>query len=228
MRVLKRQLRFLFMIFYAKYLFIKYKARVSPLAYISKKTILSSNSLVHSKVNIINSFVGNSTYIGENTQLPDAHIGAFCSISANIEILKYTHPTSNFVSTHPAFFSLLKQSGYTFVSNQLFQEELYYDKERGISIEIGNDVWIGSNVLLIAGIKIGDGAIIAAGSVVTKDVTPYSIVGGVPAKLIRYRFTEDDISFLEKIKWWNKSSKWLESNASLFSDIKTFKKNYSE
>ncbi len=93
---------------------------------------------------------------------------------------------------------------------------------------IGNDVWIGSKVLIIGGIEIGNGAIIAAGSVVTTTVLPYEIVGGVPAKKIRSRFTDEQISFLEEIKWWDKSPKWLQENIALFEDIELFidKANY--
>ena len=90
------------------------------------------------------------------------------------------------------------------------------------SIIIGNDVWIGDNVLIFEGIRIGDGAIIAAGAVVTKDVDPYAIVGGVPAKLIRKRFTQDQIDFLRAFKWWNKPESWIKSNVEDFTNIEVF------
>ena len=228
MLLFKQIVRYLFMIIYGKYLYFKYRIRVSPKAYISRKTILSEYNSIHSKVNIINSSIGYATYIGDKTQLPDAEIGSYCSISKNVELLKYTHPTSKFVSTHPAFFSLLEQSGFTFTSEQLFQEELFYDDKKKVRISIGNDVWIGTNVLLMGGIRISDGAIIAAGAVVTRDVLPYEIVGGIPAKTIRFRFNEDEICFLNKIKWWNKSTSWLKLNIGLFSDIKDFRKNFKE
>ena len=69
---------------------------------------------------------------------------------------------------------------------------------------IGNDVWIGLNATILDGVTIGDGAIVAAGAVVTKDVPPYAVVAGVPAKIIKYRFTESQIDFLLKFRWWEK------------------------
>lgn len=92
----------------------------------------------------------------------------------------------------------------------------------GRSCIIGNDVWIGAYVNIIEGITIGDGAIIAAGSVVTQDVPPYAVVGGVPAKVIKYRFEQDIIEQLKKIEWWNKDQKWLKKNAHLFDDVYKF------
>ena len=83
-------------------------------------------------------------------------------------------------------------------------------------VTIGNDVWIGANVIILSGVSIGDGAIIAAGAVVTKDVEDYSIVGGVPAKLIKYRFSKEQIHRLQKIKWWDWSHEKIEEHIEEF------------
>lgn len=119
-----------------------------------------------------------------------------------------------FISTSPVFFSTLKQAVETFVDKNLFDEQMEIE---GYKCIIGNDVWIGSKVLIKGGVRIGDGAIVAMGSIVTKDVPPYAIVGGVPAKVIRYRYSESEIQQLLKFKWWNRDVEWIKSNAHLFS-----------
>jgi acetyltransferase-like isoleucine patch superfamily enzyme len=84
---------------------------------------------------------------------------------------------------------------------------------------IGHDVWIGAKAILKTGVTIGNGAIVAAGAVVTSDVAPYSIVGGIPAKLIRYRFEPHEIAKLQAMNWWDKDLQWLIANKDNFTDI---------
>lgn len=210
------------MVIYSKILFLKLQVKIHPTVFISKKTFFAGYNVIHNNVNIVNSSLGYASYVGKNCIMPNVVIGSYCSISGNVEVLPYTHPTSIHVSTHPAFFSLLKQAGFTFAKKQLFQEQLFFDKEKGVTVKIGNDVWIGSNVLILGGVEIGDGAIIAAGSIVLKNVPPYAIIGGVPAKVIKYRFHEEQVKFLSKIKWWDKSPNWLSEHAELFSNIENF------
>lgn len=162
--------------------------------------------------------IGYGSYIGERSCL-NAVIGRYCSISSDVKTISGTHPTTGFVSTHPCFFSTKKQAGFTYVTEDLFNEEIFVDSERHL-VQIGNDVWIGSNVLILPGVHIGDGAVIAAGAVVTKDVEPYSIVGGVPAKIVRYRFESKEIrNKLSEIKWWNMPQSWIQEHADLFKDV---------
>jgi acetyltransferase-like isoleucine patch superfamily enzyme len=140
--------------------------------------------------------VGKHTYIARDCLVHNSKIGAFCSIGNNVTIAPGAHPVNEFPSTHPVFYSTKKQNGTSFATTQQFIEM----KE----VVIGNDVWIGSHCVIIDGITIGDGAIIAAGAVVVSDVLPYSVVGGVPAKHIKYRFDETIVSKLLTEKWWEK------------------------
>ena len=100
----------------------------------------------------------------------------------------------------------------------------YLNKDAGIQVIIGNDVWIGNDVKLMEGITIGDGAVIGTGAVVTKDVEPYSVYAGVPAKKIKLRFSEEQIEELVKIKWWDKDEEFIRNNvkASVFDDVDRF------
>jgi serine acetyltransferase len=99
----------------------------------------------------------------------------------------------------------------------MFSELKYVDDK--YFVEIGNDVWLGDNVTILSGIKIGDGAIIGANSLIIKDIEPYSINVGSPSKIVRYRFEKEIIDDLLFVQWWNKDFKWLDENSHLFSDV---------
>ncbi|TQO60651.1 CatB-related O-acetyltransferase [Vibrio cholerae] len=125
----------------------------------------------------------------------DSIVGRYCSISGGLKIIGTEHPLHTF-TTSPLTYE------YDFLGGerQPFALKPLKTAER---LVIGNDVWIGQNVSLKAGIKIADGAVIAANAVVTKDVPPYAVVGGIPAKVIKYRFSESEICQLLELKWWN-------------------------
>lgn len=180
------------------------------------------NSFFHGKM-------GMGSYIGKNCNLK-ANIGRFTSISNSVFCNPGVHPyQAPFVSTSPCFFSLnpyKDQCGGTFAKEQLFNEFKLVDEEKNIAVEIGNDVWIGERVFLVGGIHVGDGAVIMAGGVVTKDVPPYAIVGGVPAKVIKYRYDEETINFLLETKWWNNSIAWFQDNWRLMSNLENLKEYY--
>jgi acetyltransferase-like isoleucine patch superfamily enzyme len=141
--------------------------------------------------------IGKYTYINVNSIVyPLVKIGRFCSIARNCEIGVAEHPIY-FVSTHPFQFN-----------KTIFKSKEYLDIQKVKWLGhretiIGNDVWIGAKAIIKTGLCIGDGAVIASGAVVTKDIPPYAIVGGVPAKILKYRFTDPIIKELLDIKWWD-------------------------
>lgn len=192
---------------------ISYSAKIAGGTKLGKYTKIGSKSY-------IKGVVGNYTYISSYCRI-NADIGSFCSISPNVKIIEATHPVK-FVSTSPVFYSTKKQCGISFVEQDSFEEILHVGLESELACKIGNDVWIGENALIKGGITIGNGAIIAMGAVVVSDVEPYSIFGGVPAKKIGTRFNSEEISVLEKTKWWDNSEQWLKENSDVFLNVRDF------
>jgi acetyltransferase-like isoleucine patch superfamily enzyme len=158
--------------------------------------------------------LGDFSYVGPRSRITRTEVGKFTCIGPDVIVGLGNHPAHNFVSTHPAFFSTHCQAGFTFVSSSLFDE---YEK-----CKIGNDVWIGARAIVLDGLSIGNGAIIGAGAVVTKDVPAFAVVVGVPAKILRYRFEQSKIEYLEEFKWWDRDVEWLQNNHKLFTDIAIF------
>ncbi|WP_425524556.1 CatB-related O-acetyltransferase [Diplocloster hominis] len=172
----------------------------------------------------ISSKLGFGSYVASNSFIRHTEIGRYCCIGKNVRVVDVTHPSNTFVSVHPAFYSVNNISGKSYIEKEKFQEKLKINSDSDRAVIIGNDVWIGDGVQIIGGHKIGDGAIVAAGAVVTKDVRPYAIVGGVPAGIIRYRFDDDDISYLMQLRWWDKDQDWIEKHAVYFEDIKLLRR----
>ena len=173
---------------------------------------IAKGAIVH------NCELGYACAVSKWSMLFDTKIGRYTVMAFGLQIVTGVHPTRVFASVHPSFYSLKKQYGFTYVKEQKFEEVKRADSY-GHNVVIGNDVWIGANVSIIGGCTIGDGAIVAAGAVVTKDVPPYAIVGGVPARIIRYRFTKEQIDTLLEFKWWNKDESWIRQHADDFEDI---------
>jgi len=184
-----------------------------------KNSVLEEHILIGASSKLKDVTIGSFSYLSKNAHLTNLSIGRFCSIGPNIKNHLGNHPTKVFVSTHPSFYTPLS-SVNSFVDIETFVSY-------GERVVIGNDVWIGEDVIIMDGVKIGNGAIVATRAVVTKDVAPYSIVGGLPAKHIRYRFNKETIDRLEKIKWWNKDLSWIKNNISEFQDINSFLKKHS-
>ena len=143
------------------------------------------------------------SYVNRGSNIMSGKIGKYCSIGYNVDIGMFEHPVSMVSS-----------------SKEIYK---FTDDWEEISSPpiIGNDVWIGSKATILQGVTVGNGAISA---VVTKDVQPYAIVGGVPAKIIKYRFDEDIRNRLEEIKWWDKDDEWIDKYRVYFKDPKDFLK----
>ena len=173
---------------------------------------------VSRNTNIFNSEIGLGTYIAPNSKFSNCKIGNYSLVG--FEALIGGHPLHDIVSVHPAFYSTRAQYGFTYVDKDYYQEYFYADEKNKYSIIIGNDVWVtAGSTKIIQGVTIGDGAVVMADAVVTKNVPPYAIVGGIPAKIIGYRFSEIQIEFLLKLKWWNRDEKWISEHIEYFKNI---------
>lgn len=199
-------------------MYIRYKVKKRHVFFEKNVNVSRSSSFEgYNKLaekSVFDGHMGYGSYMGSNCFIK-ANIGKYTCISSNVISVIGKHPTKEWVSLHPAFFSDRKQCGMTYVKENRFNEFT----ETTI---IGNDVWIGHSALILEGVKIGDGAIVGAGAVVTKDVPPYSIVVGVPAKVIKYRFSENEIAKLSELKWWDQSVEWIKENVDKFCDIRNF------
>ncbi len=177
---------------------------INNINYLSRQTEIHQSAIIESPIRTYgfiqikkDSEVGRFSYFNHNsTVFRGVKIGRYCSIGKNCQIGVYEHPL-DWITTSPITYNM----GLHFPD--------YYGQFKNLKIKrsgpafIGNDVWMGSNVIVKRGVTIGDGAVIAGGAMVTKDVPPYAIFGGMPAKLIRYRFDHETILSLIKSKWWD-------------------------
>lgn len=161
--------------------------------------------------------LGDYSYIGERCMVADARIGRFCAIAAHVRIGAPNHPMDR-----PS------QHRFTYCPDYYFdgiqRDQAFFSQRRGDQVIIGNDVWIGHGVIVLPGVTVGDGAVLAAGAVVSRDVKPYTVVAGVPARQIRERFDAETARRLQAIAWWDWPEAWLRERLAEFQngDVRAF------
>lgn len=206
--------------------FVSKDVKIASTAHVDRFCLFEGMNAIHEHA-FFHGRLGYGSYVGNGCNL-SADIGRFSSIGPLVRSNSGKHPyEAPFVSTSPCFYSIMNteyQNGGTFANRQMYEERSRVNVERGIDVSIGSDCWIGEGAFLVGGIRIGDGAVVLARAVVTKDVPPYTIVGGVPAKVIRKRYDEKTIEFLLKSKWWENSKEWFVKNWKLLSDIDSLKR----
>lgn len=185
-------------------------------------TTLCGRNFVGKGTVLKNAELGYGSYINAGGDLTNTRVGKYTSIGTNVSTVLGRHPVKKQVAMHPAFYSAGNEMGFTYTGQTTFEESGFLDAAAGIQVIIGNDVWIGNEVKLMEGVTIGDGAVIGAGAIVTKDVAPYSINVGIPAKQVDTRFTAEQIEKLLKFQWWNQDEDWIREHIAEFSDIEKF------
>ena len=169
-------------------------------------------------VHISETTVGDYTYFAGDASAVYATIGKFCSIASHVRINPGNHPMHRVTQHHMTY--RRKMFGFGEDDTEFFQWR------RDHHVTIGNDVWLGHSVIVMPGVSIGNGAVVGSGAVVTKDVAPYTIVGGVPAKLIRERFPAEVAAKLEAIAWWDWTRQELEERFDELYDLDSFIERY--
>lgn len=163
--------------------------------------------------------IGDYSYFAGYNQIYNTTIGKFCSVASYARINTTNHPSYKRIAQHHFTY---RSEHFGFGDDDLE----FFAERKSKRVSIGNDVWIGHNAIIMQGVKIGNGAVIGAGALVNHDVEPYSVVVGVPARHIKYRFSDELITKIEKLKWWDWSHHLLKERISDFRNIDIFIRKY--
>ncbi|MBN2509695.1 MAG: hypothetical protein JXB03_05435 [Spirochaetales bacterium] len=198
--------------------------------------VLGKDPVLHREVRIKDSVIGEWTEIGEKTDIVESSIGdysycagynsiyytelgKFCSIATYVRINPGNHPMERVIQHHCTY----RRRQYGFCDSD---DTDFFQWRRDHHCAIGHDVWIGHGATVMAGVSIGTGAVIGAGAVVTKDIPPYAVAVGVPAKVLRYRFAEEQVQALLALAWWDWPREKMQESLEKLNDIGAFLKTY--
>ncbi|MFD1735181.1 DapH/DapD/GlmU-related protein [Bacillus salitolerans] len=204
---------------------------MKPVKRLSESPTIHPSSVVHSSelgvwteigpnTTIQESSFGDYSYTAGDAQIIYAEVGKFCSIASHVRINPGNHPMWRVTQHHATY----RREQY-----DLGQDDTeFFEWRKEHKVTVGHDVWIGHGAIIMPGVTIGTGAVIGAGAVVTKDIPPYMIAVGIPAKPIRERFPRHMVEKLLNIQWWNWDRGMLEERFDTLNDLEKFIELYSE
>lgn len=204
-----------------RFLMEKVRALLNPrrsiFSRIDSESIVSERSKINRFCRVYGSVIGKYSYVGPGTRLENVRVGAFCSISWDCMVGLQSHPL-HYVSTSPIFYEAKNGTGTSWLDRDA---KIVADKEMTV---IGNDVWIGARAIILEGVKVGHGAVVGAGAIVTKNVPNHAIVVGVPARIVGYRFDEHTSNSIVSSAWWDWADDKIRQSAPEFLNCSVIEK----